>query len=142
MGTFLHVAAGEGACIATSDQTMNVKAAAAASDGEVTIIEASIAPGSGPPLHVHAREHEAYYVLEGDFEFVCGDRAARGGPGTFVFAPRNVPHRYRNAGTAPGRILFTFTPGGIEKFFAEAAGEPVRERRTAIAAKYGIIMLA
>ncbi len=142
MGTFVHVAAGEGACIATADQTMRIKAAADNSDGALTVIEASIVAGGGPPLHVHAIENEAYYVLQGDFEFICGDQTVRGGPGTFVFAPRNVPHRYCNVGPAPGRIMFTFTPAGIEKFFAEAANEPVPERRVAIAAKFGISMLA
>jgi mannose-6-phosphate isomerase-like protein (cupin superfamily) len=141
MSNFLHVAAGEGMCIKTADQTMNVKMTASASDRELTIIEGRIAGGSGPPLHVHAVENEAYYVLEGEFEFICGERSVRGGPGTFVFAPRNVPHRYRNVGTELGRIVFTFTPGGIERFFAEAAGEQARERRAVIAAKYGITML-
>lgn len=141
MGVFVHAAPGEGACITSGTQHMNVKLSAAHSDGELTIIEASIAPGDGPPLHVHAKENESYYVLDGNFEFVCGEESARGGPGTFVFAPRNVPHRYRNVGDMRGRILFGFTPGGIEKFFAEAAAEPLRERRALIAAKYHIIML-
>lgn len=55
---------------------------------------------------------------------------------------QSVPHRYHNVGAVPGRIIFTFTPSGIEKCFAQAANEPVRERRAAIVAEYGITMLA
>jgi mannose-6-phosphate isomerase-like protein (cupin superfamily) len=98
---------------------MNVKLSAAESNGELTIIEDLIPPDSGPPLHVHETEDEGYYVLDGEFEFVCGENRVNGGAGTFVFAPRGLPHRYKNIGTTAGRLLFTFTPGGIEAFFTE-----------------------
>lgn len=140
MASFVCASPGDGACIASGGQRMHVKVSAEQSDGELTIIESEIAPGDGPPLHMHAVENETYYVLEGDFEFVCGDHFVRGGPGTLVFAPRNIPHRYRNIGESAGRILFSFTPGGIERFFIEAASEPERERRAVIAAKYQIQM--
>jgi mannose-6-phosphate isomerase-like protein (cupin superfamily) len=52
---------------------------------------------AGPPLHVHDKENEAYYALEGEFEFVCGSDAVRGGPDNFLFAPRGIPHRIRNS---------------------------------------------
>lgn len=118
-----HVPAGQGPCICYGSQEMNVKLAAAQSNGEMTVIEDLIQPNDGPPLHVHEKEHESYYVLEGEFEFVCGEDRVSGGPGTFVFAPRGLPHRYKNVGTMPGRILFTFSPGGIEAFFSELAAQ-------------------
>lgn len=118
-----HVPAGQGPCIRYGSQEMNVKLAAAQSNGEMTVIEDLIQPDDGPPLHVHEKEHESYYVLEGEFEFVCGEDRVSGGPGTFVFAPRGLPHRYKNVGTMPGRILFTFSPGGIEAFFSELAAQ-------------------
>jgi quercetin dioxygenase-like cupin family protein len=82
-------------------------------------------------------------VLEGEFEFVCGGETVRGGPGTFVHAPRGLPHRYKNVGAATGRILFTFTPAGIEAFFGELVtqNERSREATAAVARKYGITMV-
>ncbi len=118
-----HVAAGQGPCIRYGGQEMRVKLAAAQSNGELTVIEDDIPPDSGPPLHVHERENETYYVLDGEFEFVCGPDHVTGGRGTFVFAPRGLPHRYKNIGRTPGRILFGFTPAGIEKFFAELGAQ-------------------
>ncbi len=138
-----HVAPGDGPCIRYGGQEMRVKLDAAKSNGELTVIEDVIPPDSGPPLHVHERENESYFVLEGDFEFVCGDDKATGGPGTFVFAPRGVPHRFKNVGGTPGRVLFGFTPGGIEAFFAElgARTDLNPQIMTEIAASHGITIL-
>ena len=118
-----HVAPNGGPCISYSGQVMHFKLTSAESGGEFTVIEDVIDAGSGPPLHVHTRENESYYVLEGEFEFVCGEDTVRGGPGTFVHSPRGIPHRYRNIGSTPGRILFGFTPGGIEEFFTEMGNQ-------------------
>lgn len=135
-----HVPAGEGPCIRYGGQEMHVKLAAAQSNGEMTVIEDVIPPGGGPPLHIHEKESESYYVLDGEFEFVCGDDYVTGGPGTFVFAPRGLPHRYNNIGTQPGRLLFGFTPGGIEAFFTELGDQKVLNPQimTEIAARHGI----
>jgi mannose-6-phosphate isomerase-like protein (cupin superfamily) len=63
------------------------------------------------PLHVHHRDDEAWYVLEGTLRFVIGDEEFEAGPGTAVLAPRGVPHAYGNArrGT-PARYLLVLTP--------------------------------
>lgn len=120
---------------------MHVKLSAATSRGELTVIESRIEPAEGPPLHVHERENETYYVLDGSFEFVCGDDRVLASTGSFVFAPRGVPHRYRNIGREAGKLLFCFTPGGIERFFIAAANEPDASRRAEIARTFGIRML-
>ena len=73
----------------------------------------------GPP-HVHTREDEAWYVIEGELAFEVGDYKANAGPGTFVYAPRDIPHRYRVT-KAPARYLLVFSPSGIEPLFAEVA---------------------
>jgi quercetin dioxygenase-like cupin family protein/predicted small metal-binding protein len=139
-----HVPVGGGPCIADARQEMHLKLTALESGGELTVIEDFIAPQSGPPLHVHARENEAYYVLEGEFEFTSGDDTVRGGPGTFVHSPRGIPHRYFNLGETPGRLLFSFTPGGIEAFFRELADRHATDPKTMteIALRHGIQMLA
>jgi cupin domain len=89
---------------------------------------------------VHEKENETYYVLEGQFEFVCGSDHVTGGPGTFVFAPRGLPHRYKNVGTKLGRVLFGFAPGGIEAFFTELGNQPqlTPQIMVEIAGRHGI----
>jgi quercetin dioxygenase-like cupin family protein/heme-degrading monooxygenase HmoA len=93
--------------------------------GEVTnntvcIIGFANAPGAGPTLHYHTLEDEVWYVIEGEFEFQVGENKFRALPGTTVFGPRNVPHAFHYAGeTGLGRIIITYTPGGIEKFFTQ-----------------------
>lgn len=139
-----YVAAAGGPCLEQGGQTMHLKVTGAESGGELTVVEVQILPQNGPPLHVHEREHESYYVLAGEFEFVCGSETVRGGPGTFVHAPRGVPHRYANVGETPGRLLFSFTPAGIEAFFAAVADKRVPltvERMLALAGDHGITIL-
>jgi mannose-6-phosphate isomerase-like protein (cupin superfamily) len=121
--TIHHVPAGQGPCIQYGGHEMRVKLGAAESNGEFTLIEDVVPPNDGPPLHVHEKENETYYVLDGEFEFVCGANHVSGSRGTFVFAPRGLPHRFKNIGTAPGRILIGFTPAGIESYFREVAAQ-------------------
>jgi quercetin dioxygenase-like cupin family protein len=135
-----HLPAGGGPCVSYDGQTMHFKLTAEQSNGALTIIENEIAPGAGPPLHIHEREDESYFVLSGQFEFICGEDRVEGAAGTFVFAPRLIAHRYKNIGKEPGRLLFAYTPAGIERFFRELAGEPdLTPRRAAeIALRHGI----
>jgi glyoxylate utilization-related uncharacterized protein len=83
----------------------------------LTVFENAIAPGEGPPLHTHANEDEAWYVLEGDLRFRL-DAEIRAAPaGSFVFVPRGTLHCFQNVGAVPARILVMFTPAGMERFF-------------------------
>jgi quercetin dioxygenase-like cupin family protein len=103
--------------------TLTLKATAETTRGALTLIECEAAPGGGPPPHIHEREDEAFYVLDGAFEIQLGDELLRAGPGDFAFVPRGMVHRFANVGDTPARILILFTPGGIEEFF-RAAGTP------------------
>ena len=94
------------------------------SAGALTMFESVIAPGDGPPLHVHAREDEALYVLEGEMRFQLGDEISDAPAGSFMFVPRGVAHCFQNAGKSPSRLLITFTPSGMEHFFALTGGDP------------------
>jgi quercetin dioxygenase-like cupin family protein len=93
------------------------------SGGGVAVFESLIPPGEGPPLHVHANEEEVLYVLEGTFRFRLGDEVSAAPEGSLVFVPRGVPHTWQNAGDSPGRLLITFTPAGMERFFDLADGD-------------------
>jgi mannose-6-phosphate isomerase-like protein (cupin superfamily) len=74
------------------------------------------------PLHVHEREDELFYVLEGEHVFQVGEQEYRAGPGDLVFAPRRVPHSQRRVVPREGRTLVLTSPGGLEGFFRELAG--------------------
>jgi len=85
--------------------------------GALTALENVIAPGDGPPLHTHAAEDEAWYVISGELRFQLGEERASAPAGSFVFVPRGTPHCFVNAGAEPARILVLFTPSGMEAFF-------------------------
>jgi mannose-6-phosphate isomerase-like protein (cupin superfamily) len=60
-------------------------------------------PGFASPYHTHHREDEAFYVLEGEVAFVCDGNWLKGGPGTYVFGPREIPHGFKwSAGVRKG----------------------------------------
>jgi quercetin dioxygenase-like cupin family protein len=81
--------------------------------------------GYGPPLHVHSREDEAIYVLEGQIRIRVGDDEVVAGPGAWVWQPRGVPHTF-TVESEGARALFVFTPGGLERMFEEG-GVPARD---------------
>ena len=86
-------------------------------NGAFTALDITVPPGEGPPLHVHTRQDESVYVLEGDLRFKLGDELSATPAGSFVFIPRGVAHCFQNVGAEPGRILVTFAPAGMEGFF-------------------------
>ena len=96
---------------------------------------------AGPPPHVHEREDEAFFVLEGTFEILCGDRTVRLSVGQYAFGPRGVPHAFRNVGSGTGRILTIINPAGFERCLEELSklppGPPDLAAIGAICAKYG-----
>jgi quercetin dioxygenase-like cupin family protein len=106
---------------------LTFKARGAQTGGALTVFENEIAPGDGPPLHVHAAEDESWYVLHGTLRFRIGDEQSEAPAGSFVFVPRGTPHSFKNVGGEAARILVIFTPAGMEAFFdsfAAASGPP------------------
>jgi len=93
-------------------------------DGENSVVEETMPPGGGTPLHVHRREDQIFYVLEGEFEVQCGERTFIASKGDHGLAPRNVPHAHRNVCATPATILVTLRPGGFEGFFDEIDALP------------------
>ena len=114
---------GEGQAIWFLRNRMTVKATAATTGGAFGLLESWIAPGFSPPLHVHHRDDESFYVLEGDLTMKCGDRTFRAAAGAFVFLPRDVPHTFVVEGDRPARMLTLLTPGGGEGVFIDG-GRP------------------
>ena len=115
--------AGEGERTWIVGDTMTFKATGESTRGGLVLLENLTAPGGGPPPHIHMREDEFFYVLDGAFEIRIGDHVHAVGPGDFAYVPRGTVHNFRNTAATPSRILVGFTPGGIEGFFREA-GRP------------------
>ena len=112
-------------------------------DGAYCVCEMTMMPGEGVPRHVHDRDEEFYYVLEGAYEFQAGDERFTGEAGSIVVIPRDVPHEFRNAGDVPARALMIFRPGGFDELLGEireaaAAGALDEKQRRAIHVKWGV----
>ena len=86
-----------------------IKATAADTGGQLTIIEVTEPPGVEAPLHVHHREDEGFWILEGDVTFEVGDATIEASAGDYAFGPRDIPHRY-TVGPDGCRMLFICTP--------------------------------
>lgn len=123
-------------------------------NGAFAMFEAYVPAGNGPPPHVHLREDEMFYVIEGEFEFNVAGESKRLGAGDFLLGQRGVPHHFKNVGGSAGRMLITVTPAGFEGFFAEIGiqlgsknDEPIPptseaiEKLLAAAPNYGVEIL-
>jgi mannose-6-phosphate isomerase-like protein (cupin superfamily) len=119
---------------------------ATATGGAYSVLELTLGPGQGAPLHVHRREDEIFYVLSGECQVsdVHGPRTAL--PGSVAVFARGTPHAFRNTGAEPCRVAITAVPGGLEHFFvaineAVAAGQATPERLAAISSEFEIDFL-
>ena len=105
---------------------MEVKTRAEDTGGALAVLEGHFfEEGYGPPLHMHSREDEAMYVLEGQIRFRVGDDELVAGLGTWVWQPRGVPQAFRVESDS-ARALVIFTPAGLERMFEEG-GVPAGE---------------
>ena len=115
------------------------------------LFEALVSPGGGPPPHVHSREEEGFYILEGEIAFTIDGKRVVATPGMFANMPVGTPHSFKNETNKPAKMLATVAPAGLEKMFMEIA-VPLAEGTTtalpptkediekllAIAPRYGI----
>ena len=86
-------------------------------------------PGGGPPPHVHSREEEGFYILEGEITLQVGEGRIVGKAGTFANLPVGTPHSFKNESDRPAKMLISVAPAGLEKMFFEF-GVPLPEGST------------
>jgi mannose-6-phosphate isomerase-like protein (cupin superfamily) len=129
--------------LATGDET----------NGKYATWEAIVPPGGGPPPHVHSREEESFYILEGEILFMIGEQRVVATAGMFANMPVGTPHSFRNEGSKPAKMLISVAPAGLEGMFLEfgiplpvgstTALPPTKaeiENLLAVAPQYGIEM--
>jgi mannose-6-phosphate isomerase-like protein (cupin superfamily) len=112
-------------------------------DGIFCVVEMTTKPSEGVSLHLHDRDEEFYYILEGAYEMEAGDEVFSAQAGAIVVVPRGVPHQFRNAGSVPAWALMIFRPGGFDELGREmreaaAAGTLDEQGRQAIFSKWGV----
>lgn len=95
-----------------------VLAASEETGGRFGLLEMVASRGLEPSRHLHHRDDEGFYVLEGRLTFYVGEETHEAGPGTFVFLPRGVPHSYTFE-TDEVRMLALVAPGGLERHFRD-----------------------
>jgi mannose-6-phosphate isomerase-like protein (cupin superfamily) len=109
-----------------------------------SLVEHAMSPRAlAAPLHLHTREDEYSFVLEGRMGALLGDEVVEAGPGDLVFKPRNQWHTFWNAGDEPTRILEIIAPAGFERFFQELSdmGGAINadpDELTALGERYGL----
>ena len=121
----------------------SIRIASRQTDGAYCVCEMTTPPGEGVTLHVHDRDEEFYYILEGSYEIEAGNEKFTAATGSMLVIPRDVPHQFRNAGAVPARALMIFRPGGFDELVGEirqasAAGTLDAKQRDAILTRWGV----
>ena len=150
-----YVGPGEGRAVwILGGQLLTLKITAEQTGGAYSLFEDTVPPQNGTPPHIHHREDESFYVVEGEFEFLRDGETIRAGAGSLVYVPRGSLHAFKNVGEERGTLLLSQTPGGLHERFFEEVGEEATDRTTppvaaappdllalvAVAAKYGTEM--
>jgi quercetin dioxygenase-like cupin family protein len=146
-----HIWPGDGRSLRVLGEVVTYKITSERTGGAYSLFEVVSEPGGGPPPHVQHREDEAFWVLEGEYEFLVEGCTMRMPAGSLLYVPKGNLHAHKNVGDGTGRMLVSQTPGGLhECFFEELGGaakdtfspvskEPPNVQRIGtIAAKYGI----
>ena len=99
-----------------------MKASGETTAGRQAVIEFLAPRGHGAPLHVHRREDEWFYVIEGELMFWVDGETITAPAGSFVYGPRDIPHTFE-VSSPEARFLLGAVPAGFETF-VRAVGEP------------------
>jgi uncharacterized cupin superfamily protein len=111
------------------------------------LLEWEVPPGAAsPPVHVHHRTEEGFYVLSGTYRFLVDGKQVDGGPGAHVLVRAGQPHTFWNAGDVAARCLIILTPPDFAPYFRELSAalanaksdEDAVEARRKLSAKFDI----
>jgi quercetin dioxygenase-like cupin family protein len=122
----------EGRAIAVVGDVYRFLATGEDTSGKYALWEAFVSPGGGPPPHVHSREEEGFYVLEGEIAFFIDDQRLVANAGMFANMPVGTPHSFKNESGRPARMLISVAPAGLERMFLDV-GVPVPSGATTAA---------
>ena len=111
-----HVPAGSGPGYWGPGDQIRFILTGAETGGAFFLADVSVPPGGGPPPHIHDREDETFYLLQGTVTVRVGDQTLYASQGDCVHLPRGIAHSFRNTANENARMLVTATPAGIEKF--------------------------
>jgi len=114
--------AGEGESVWSLGGRFTAKVTAAEAEDRFALVEALAFQSTEPPLHIHHREDEAWYVLDGKMTVYVGDEVLEATAGSFVFAPKGIPHTF-TVDVEPTRVLVFASPAGFEHFALELGKE-------------------
>jgi quercetin dioxygenase-like cupin family protein len=151
----IHIGPGGGDAFSAVGDVYRVLASSQNTGGVYSLSEIRVSPNNGPPPHIHSREDECFFVLEGEIDFQVGDKKITARPGTFIQGPRGIAHSFKNNTQRSARMLGFVTPAGFENFFKEFA-QPVAsfdspaipaskdevDKLLAAAPKYGLRVLS
>lgn len=119
------LAAGQGESVWSLGGRFTMKADAAVTEERFALVEALAFQSTEPPLHIHHREDEAWYILDGKMTFYVADEVMEATTGCFAFAPRGIPHTF-TVDVEPTRVLVFASPAGFEHFALEL-GKPAHD---------------
>gem|GEM_PF-570205 len=114
-----HITLEEGARWDVLGSKIKGKILSSDTNGEYAVIITETPPNGGPPKHIHTKEDELFYVLQGTYEFVFGDELIIAEKGDMVHLPKGKAHTFKNIDSITGITMNTITPGGFEGFFAD-----------------------
>lgn len=97
-------------------------------DGSLGVSLVTQPPGTATPLHVHTREAEAFFVLEGHITYRAGEQLYELREGCFIYLPTDLPHAFRVRGSTAARYLAVTTPAGLMSLYDEV-GIPAPQHR-------------
>lgn len=111
--------AGEGRTIGIVGDIYRFLVTGEETGGRYAMFEAVVPPGGGPPTHLHRREDETFYVMEGHITFQVDGERVVAGPGSFVNMPIGIPHSFKNETNQTAKMLISYAPAGLEQYFFE-----------------------
>jgi quercetin dioxygenase-like cupin family protein len=85
-------------------------------NGRYAMVELYATKEGEAPWHVHHREDEGFFIIDGEMTVYVGDKVMKGKPGDFILAPKDVPHMYTVDTPGHVRVLMMFSPAGFEDF--------------------------